>query len=384
MKQVQGMALAAVCGLLLAACGSVEPVEYVETYEEALCHRQLRCGEVRDEAACVRASQEMRARGVDFLALHDGSIATGRMRFDAERAEECVDLIRDSACEKSLDELLQTDACRVFVGQRKEGEACQLNQDCDYPSFYCSRQDGGLACGAGTCKRPPGQGEVLFGMNGADTCAPGLSPDEHYICQPTANEGEACKSDLSCAVGLYCDEEDEVCKRPGIIGVSCGPRERECLPHLRCFEGSCRQLANVGMSCTLHRGWGLSWVSDCKRDLFCDAGEEGSQGICKVRRSAGEKCLDYSECQTGLSCDKRAGQEDATCQAPVGEGEKCDTAACAPGLGCNPETFTCVRRGKEGEACDETNSILSATCQQGLWCVEGTCQVLFPGLCRAP
>lgn len=383
MKQVQGMALAAVCGLLLAACGSVEPVEYVETYEEALCHRQVRCGEFRDEESCVRSRQELRARGVDFLALHDGSIAAGRMRFDAERAEECVDLIRDSACEKSLDEFMQSDACKVFVGQRKEGEGCQVNQDCDYPSFYCAKQDGPPVCGAGTCKRSFGQGEEVPGMNGADTCAPGLSPDEEYVCQPTSNEGETCQNDLRCAVGLYCDLKDEVCKRPGIIGVGCGPGERECLPHLRCFEGSCRQLANVGMSCTVQTVFGTR-SSDCKKDLFCDVGEEGTKGICKVRRSAGETCFDYNECQTGLGCEQRAGQENATCQAPVGEGEKCDGANCALGLGCHPTKLTCVRQGKEGEACDETNVIISAVCQQGLQCVEGTCQVWYPGLCRAP
>jgi len=102
-----------------------------------------------------------------------------------------------------------------------------------------------------------------------------------------------------------------------------------------------------------------------------------------VRRGSGEECLDQSECRTGLVCDLR-GQQRGLCVPFVGEGEKCDLAPCSPGLACHPDTSTCVRRGKEGEACAGTNNPLSATCQQGLHCVEGTCQVWFPGLCRAP
>jgi hypothetical protein len=168
------------------------------------------------------------------------------------------------------------------------------------------------------------------------------------------------------------------------VGLSCGPGQRPYLPHLRCFEGSCRQLANVGMSCTRVRDLGLSWTSDCKLDLFCDAGPEGTRGTCKERKGAGSVCLDYSECQMGLFCQQHAGQEARTCQAPVGEGSKCDTAACAVGLACHPETFTCVRRGQQGEECAATNSLLSDTCLPGLSCVEGTCQVAYPGLCGAP
>src|SRR5688500_17143783 len=101
MKQVHGVAFAwAVCGVLLAACGGIEPEEYGETRDEALCHRQARCGELRDEEACARArsewNQALREAGMGPYAHFEGSLEAGRTRFDEERAEACMDLIRDS------------------------------------------------------------------------------------------------------------------------------------------------------------------------------------------------------------------------------------------------------------------------------------------------
>lgn len=388
MKQVHGVAFAwAVCGLLLAACGGIEPEEYGETRDEALCHRQARCGELRDEEACVRARGEwnraLREAGMGPYAHFEGSLEAGRTRFDEERAEACMDLIRDSSCEQSLDEVMSAEVCRVLVGQRKDGEACLVNEDCGVAS-YCELKPERATCDAGACKPLPGVGEKLLGYNNIYSCAPGLSPDANDVCQPTVGENGPCQSSQSCAVGLLCDPNLQQCRRPGRVGESCGEGAQRCLPHLRCAEGSCRELADVGESCTRSRGNILGWMSDCKRDLNCEAEAEASRGTCQEPRGAGSACGDQSECQSGLFCDQRAGQQTRTCQEGVGEGGKCDTAICAPGLACHPDTSTCVRRGREGEACAMTNSPLSATCQQGLACIEGACRVSFPGLCGAP
>lgn len=388
MKHVHGVAFAwVVCGVLLAACGGIEPEEYGETRNEALCHRQARCGEIRDEEACVRArsewNQALREAGMEPYAQFEGSLEAGRTRFDEDRAEECVELIRDSSCEQSLEEVTSAEACRVLVGQRQDGEACLINEDCGVAS-YCALETERAVCDAGTCKPLPGLGEKVPGYNNIHDCAPGLSPDENSVCQPTSGENGPCQNSLRCAVGLTCDMGLQQCRRRGRVGESCGGGERPCLSHLRCAEGSCRELANVGESCTLSRQWGSSWTSDCKRDLFCDAAPDTSQGTCQTRRGKGSECRDYSECQTGLFCDQRAGQQSRTCQEGVGVGGKCDTATCAPGLTCNLETNTCARRGQEGEACEMTNNGVSFTCTAGLACIEGTCQVSYPGLCGAP
>lgn len=387
MKRFQAVAVAWMCGLVLAACGGdLKPEEFAETYAVALCHRQARCGEIRDEDACVRESREwyqtMRVAGRDLSALFAGSLASGRARFDSGRARECADLLRDSACEQSLEEVTRAEACTAFVGQRKDGEACVLDQECGAAS-YCSRTYQGAVCEAGTCKPRPGAGQKLTWTDGAVECASGLWADENQVCQPAVAENGKCESSESCATGLVCDPGLKQCRRPGLVGMSCGANLRPCLPHLRCFEGSCRQLANVGMSCTLSRdGFGAS--SDCKLDLFCDAGPEGTQGTCKARRTEGSACLDVTECQQGLFCDQHAGQQTRTCQKPVGEGGKCDTATCALDLACNAETFTCVRMARQGEACAAAPNSLFSTCQPGLQCVSGTCQVGFPGLCTTP
>lgn len=389
MKQLHGVAVAWMCGLVLAACGGgdIKQEEFAETRDEALCHRQARCGEIRDEEACVRdkgaLDVALRDAGLDPFALYAGSLKAGRASFDGKRAKECADLIRDSACEQSLDEVTSAEACKVFVGQRKDGEACLVTEECGVAS-YCNRTSQSAVCETGTCKALPGAGTKLTGEDGVYECAPGLWVDEHQVCQPTVAENGKCDDSESCAIGLVCDPDLHQCRRPGLVGMSCGPELRPCLPHLRCFEGSCRQLANVGMSCTLLRDASQSWSSDCKTDLFCDAGAEGSQGFCKARRSAESACLDSSECQQGFFCGLSAGQQSGTCQALVGEGGKCGDAPCAAGLSCNPDTFTCIRPGKEGEACTASNSSLFSTCQVGLACVSGTCQVAFSGLCATP
>ncbi|XXF74903.1 hypothetical protein P2318_17670 [Myxococcaceae bacterium GXIMD 01537] len=388
MKRIRGVALAwMVCGLWLTACGGIEPEEYGESRDEALCHRQARCGEFRDEETCVRArskwNQALREAGLQPYAVFEGSLEAGRTRFDEDRAQECIDLIRDSSCEQPLEEVMSAEACSVLVGQRKDGEACLVNEDCGAAS-YCALATERAVCDAGTCQPLPGLGERMPGFNNIHSCAPGLSPDENSICQPTSGENGPCQNSLRCAVGLTCDRDLHQCRRPGRVGESCGESERPCLSHLHCAEGRCRELSNVGESCTRSYSMTFGWRSDCMRGLFCDAASDASQGTCKVWRGAGSECRDQSECQSGLFCDQRAGQQSRTCQEGVGEGGKCDTAICAPGLTCSLKTFTCARRGRKGEACEVTNTVVSFACTEGLACIEGTCQVAFPGLCGAP
>jgi hypothetical protein len=383
----QWKAVACAWGLWLAACGGTSKEDFTQERDDALCHRQARCGEIHDEDACASGRREwseaLRERGMEPYAIYEGSLEAGRTRFDEERAEACADLLRESSCEQSLEEVTSAEVCRVLVGQRQDGEACLINEDCGAASF-CSVELRRAVCEAGTCKPLPGVGERLLGYDNVYSCAPGLSPDANSICQPTVGENGPCQSTLSCAVGLVCDPNSQQCQRRGRVGERCGEGAPSCLTHLRCAEGSCRELAGVGESCTLSRTWGTSWSSDCKRDLFCDAALDTTQGTCKLRREEGSECRDYSECAPVLFCDQRPGQQARTCQKGVGEGGTCDNAVCEPGLVCHPDTSTCVRRGKAGEACAMSNGPLSVTCQEGLTCHEGTCKVSYPGLCGAP
>lgn len=339
MKHWQGLCAWVLCGLWLAACGGIDTENYGEEYGEALCHRQARCGEIRDEDACASARRDVYEAlaevGLGTHALYEGSLTAGRARFDEDAAGKCLDLIRDSSCDQSLDEVTSAEVCRFLFGQRKDGEACLVKEDCGAAS-YCSRgafQPGHPVCEAGTCKPLPRQGEPLTGADNVHACAPGLSPDVSSVCQPTSGEGGPCMASHGCASGLTCDEDLHQCRRPFRVGESCDAGARRCLPHLRCAEGSCRTLADVGESCTLSRSFGASWTSDCKRDLFCDAAPDSTQGTCEERLGKGSSCRDYRECGTGFFCDLSAGQT-GTCRELVSEGGKCDTlpaswASCA-------------------------------------------------------
>jgi hypothetical protein len=360
----------AVCALLLAACGGISQEDYPEKYREALCHRKARCGQIRDEDACVRESREfaraMNEAGMSPYQMYEGSFRSGRLRFDEDLAEACVERIRDSSCDQSLGEARAGDVCHILVGQQKDGEPCLLYDECG-PASYCERMNEAV-CAEGTCKPGLGLGQTL--TNGMQQCAPGLIPVEG-ICQAFLGEGDTCAGSDRCALGLFCNIDTRTCQRFATEGGTCGTGGGICLSHLRCIDGSCRRLADVGEAC----------AGGCKEDLFCDRTTDSEPGSCRERRGLGEPCNDvygYVTCRANLVCGNTSGGMERTCQPPAEVGASCANMSCGLGAWCDWKTETCKPQGKMGGACD---SYQMGSCMQGLSCVENTCRPGFPGPC---
>lgn len=376
MKRWNGSAgVLGVCALLLAACGGISQEDYPEKYGEALCHRKARCGQIRDEDACVRETREFariqREAGMSPYQIYEGSFSSGRLRFDEELAEACVERIRDSSCDQSLGEARDGDVCDLLVGQQKDGEPCLIFDECG-PTSYCERTTDPV-CAAGTCKPGVGLGQTL--ANDQQECALGLIPVEG-ICQALPGEGGACTPDARCAEGLHCNSSTQTCQRLATEGAACGSGGGRCLPHLRCVEGSCRRLSDVDEDCT----------GGCKEDLFCEKTTDSDPGRCRELHELGEPCSDaygLFTCRTNLVCgsDSRGGER--TCRRPAEAGDSCAGTSCGLGNWCDTRTTAeiCKPRGKMGEACDSYE--LTASCMQGLLCVDGTCQPGFPGTCES-
>jgi hypothetical protein len=377
MTVVSGNARVMVVGaLLLVACGGgVSQEDYAESYSAALCHRQARCGEIRDEDACVRNAREFtrgqREQGLAPYFQFEKSMAAGRLRFDEEAAEDCVQGLRDSACDQSLDVARNGDICDVLEGRQKDGEPCVLTEECGEAS-YCD----GLteaACMAGTCKPRPGLGQPV---TDAQECASGLVP-VNGTCQARAEEGGSCTTNSRCAPGLYC-ESGGMCRRFAVEGGACGDSGPQCLAHLTCKDGSCQRLFDVDADCTPSPGGPGPFSGDCKRDLVCEGGGSEGPGTCRERAGLGESCIN-STCQTNLSCDWGLGAT-MTCQPFRQPGESCATLPCGPGAICNDDTMVCERLGRLGDPCPSDREPW-LSCISGLTCQNGRCEAVFGGFC---
>jgi hypothetical protein len=380
MKQVLGIPHAlGVCGLLLVACGGgLSREDYAETYGEALCHRQKRCGEIRDEDACVRHAREFaraqRAAGLTPYSMYEGSFRSGRLRFDEDATQACVRRIRDSSCEESLGQARDGDVCEVLEGQRKNGEDCLVTEECGRAS-YCELPEQAV-CVAGTCLPRPTLGQTVIGWK--QECAPGLVQVD-TTCQAISGEGESCEGDFMCTPGLYCGGSPGVCRRFAVEGEACGAAGlAACLPHLRCSDGSCQRLFDVGRACipsTFDSGG--SDTSNCKRDLFCEGDARSGMGTCRERLGLGEACSGNT-CRTLLACDWPDQGNEGTCQPFREPGEPCGSVPCVPGAYCEQYSLICVHQGRLGEPCTSSSF---TSCIAGLSCVHDTCQPAFGGTC---
>jgi hypothetical protein len=362
-------------GLVLVACGGVSQEDYRESYGEALCHRQARCGEIRDEDACVREARGFasayREAGLIVYAQYEGSIRAGRLRFNEEAAQECVQHVRDLSCNEPLPPARSGVICDVLEGQQKDGEPCLITEECGEAS-YCERTDGPV-CETGTCKARLGLGQRVSNFQ---ECAPGLVL-VGATCQAPLGEGEACVGDSVCASGLYCAGGNLWCRRFALEGESCGTER--CLPHLACSEGSCQRRFDVGMDCTVPQS-NPGGASECKRDLFCADGGGARPGTCSERLGPGERCFGDT-CKGNLFCDWLGGAQEGSCQAFRQLGESCTSVPCVPGAYCDEGSRTCLRQGRLGEPC---GSPYYLSCISGLWCENGTCESGFGGFCEQP
>lgn len=382
MTPVLGTARVMVVGaLLLVACGGgVSREDYAESYSKALCHRQARCGEIRDEDACVRNAREFariqRKQGQSAYFQFEESMEAGRLRFDEDAADDCVQRLRDGKCDEVL-EARNGDICDVLAGQQKDGEPCASTEECGQAS-YC---DGltNVACKAGTCKPRPGLGQPA---TAAQVCASGLVVVSG-ICQARSEEGGPCTDTSSrCAPGLYCDFGAGVCRRFAGEGEACsnnaGP---ECLSHLTCTGGSCHRLLDVGADCRTVLTSPDIDGGRCKADLFCENPDLTGLGICRERVGPGASCS-RNVCQTNFFCDTAHEAATLTCQTYRQPGESCAGLPCGPGSICNDETRVCDRLGRLGDPCPADIEPW-LPCIGGLECRSGKCEPVFGGFCAA-
>ncbi|MCP3136472.1 hypothetical protein [Pyxidicoccus xibeiensis] len=334
----------------LAACGGgVEQEDFGSRAVEALCEREARCGVYSSEDAC---EQELRRWSWDtWLGLgtrHDAALESGRLSYDEDAAERCLDALREGDCRLPAltpathgPGIEYEPACRLLRADKSGGD-CQSHLECGEDAYCAYAQE---ATCQGTCKPLGPEGHPASAQH---QCAPGLFIGEGLqACERPAKQAEPCYEareggarERPCAPGLWCDREGSgKCEWTGAVGDACGsPSDARCGTAFVCKDGRCARRGREGASCRAP-GAGNLVSTACQQDLFCD-GEPQESGTCRKRRAEGTPCRNHRECAGDLGCMGAAPDSGVwgTCGKRPALGEACapegDLNICGGRLGC--------------------------------------------------
>jgi hypothetical protein len=304
--------------LVLAGCGGgIAAQDLAKELRDAECDLRVRCGELASVASCDGFFPVTS----DTVLLAE--LAGNKVTYDPDRAEQCVNAIKNLPCDETTQEAREPPAaCRGFVtGTIAVGAACFTNEEC--VSAACATPSCTQACCAGTCiaAEPPGKaGDPCT----TRACGAGLTCDNTRTCVALFAAGAPCTLFDQCAYGLGCLGD------PGICAA---------LPHVgeACPDGQCAELGTYCTPAKLCAPLGLlgdacATSSDCSRYYTCDA----QSLACTRLPVAGEPCAGL--CSDGSFCDSGT----TTCTARRAIGGACTTGStCATGY-CDPVALACA------------------------------------------
>jgi hypothetical protein len=288
------------------------------------CLGEAKLRELTRREGC-KAAVEAELRAKDFAHM-DGSISAGRVLYDPERLEECLEGIAALECDV-LTHTFPEPCVAVLDGNVKLGEECVITADCEGAAF----------CASDSC---PSNCTALLGVgkscSGDDQCGDGLDCSGGKCIAPAA-AGDECGADSgkACALGLNCKGATDTvvgsCVTNSVVQVGdegdvCEPGGELCKDGLSCvFDGGngfvCEKAVGAGAACHL----GLP--GQCPNDEYCDATEVTAASTCRELPSAGEECVLNGLCKGGLVCIADGGSN--TCHAIADNGSECASdAAC--------------------------------------------------------
>lgn len=251
--------------------GSIPLEDFPAAYASALCDNIGPCctqaGRTYDASSCKALVGALAASVV-------GSVNSGKVKYDASAAGQCLELAKSSAGSCNFD--FESAACdQVFTGTVPEGGACDEDLECigppgahiDCDNEVCVVEKRGAAgdpC-TWTCTE-----------NGAVTSCSGSG---------SAETGARCFTNDS----LYCDSDEQVCKPQLAVGATgCGFDDDACASGAYCDSDTCTAKVEVGGSC--------SGSGTCVETAYCE------QDTCMAKKPLGAACTSSSECLDG-NCD---------------------------------------------------------------------------------
>jgi hypothetical protein len=307
-----GLALAA------AACGDNRPGlgfdDFADAQRAAECTHDVTCGLFADEATCLAY---FRARPDRDLAA---AVANGKVHYDAQRAEQCVDALAMRGCDLTLRADRDVAACDlVLTGTLPDDASCAFDAECVSG-----------ACDAPACSPA--------------TCCLGA-------CAATLADA-ACRRDDQCGVDQFCGE-DHACHARALAGATC-EADGECADGLGCIgvtelmPGNCRALPHLGEACPYLR--------------CADVGATCTGGTCAAVGLPGAACATDDDCSPFALCDTAAQR----CVDVPTLGMPC-TGSCAGEAWCDLDaTHTCIAPKPDGDPCTASDQCASLFCQENV------------------
>jgi hypothetical protein len=139
---------------------------------------------------------------------YKASIAAGRITYDGEAAQSCLDAMANLGCNAyAMADSHESVVCDTpfIIPQVGDGGGCTEGYECT--SGFC---DGASDSTDGTCKPKPGAGEACD-----FTCADGLycgfdQTNGMKVCQTLKTDGAECNLDYECASD-HCDDTMNTC-----------------------------------------------------------------------------------------------------------------------------------------------------------------------------
>jgi hypothetical protein len=322
------------------------------------------------EPAC---REQLTASCLDEWAVPLASIAAGRLSFQIEPANTCLDTLRTTAsqCPAVIDE---ADDCKQVVAGLvgMDGE-CAYDEECAGQS-RCRRLGAGAS---GRCYDKSGQDglcETTLDCQDGLFCYQGTMPQYVCVAIPTVGPGEACNgASLICDQGYFCDSGTDECVAQKASGESCTGLN-QCQEGLICeYGGRCGAGLGAGQAC--------SYTQLCGAGLYCDT--TGATDQCAARKTVGSTCMSAEECDASLYCD--SGNH---CNPRKAPGDTCLTGnnSCQAWYACQPRG-NCASRGDVGSECYSDDQCLerlrcnpdARVCEMepiklpaGSFCLQGT------------
>jgi hypothetical protein len=311
----------------LAACSSgatVASTDFDLKLSQAQCARAARCKTFPDEATC----------NTNVRVVSDPSVAAaitaGKIKYDGERAQQCIDAIAKQGCDLTAHDthIPPAECTEMYTGTVKGGDSCSLDTECASGTCNLPDECPEKACCVGTCR----------------------------ATQDPAEPGGACAKGSDCAEGLVCGT-DLTCHKPGADSAACGS-DRECGDGLACVganaqtPGHCHALGHAGDACP--------YVRCADVNLRCDA----TSHLCVAIGLPGDACPNGDECASGIECDPTSHM----CRPQPTLGMPCDNV-CGGDAFCmfdmNGANGMCVAPLTDGTPCDGYSQCTSFYCEQG-------------------
>lgn len=265
-------------GLLVTplGCGSEESAETADTgpvegpcadYAQARCEVMSRCAsalfayEYGEVASCEQR--------LSAWCVHVGGLPS--VRVGPKAIGSCAATLSGMSCE-TWQSRRDDPLCSAPGGSLAAGKGCVSGYQCASKACYL---DADGVCGT---------------------------------CQPSPEEGEACRETTECPTGTTC--VGYKCVRAVGVGEACDA-QRPCAGTLMCVGGSCALSPNEGEPC-------LEGICNNKLATTCEG------GVCVGLTLAGdgEACGGSVYCSGNGTCLSQG-----TCKAPVPEGRPCDRSA---------------------------------------------------------